>query len=170
MVFLIRLFRSTRKLVVVCFSRGKPLRKRCSRGPTGWAARYGSELRRLVPNGYRKLKVFELRIEKKVEWIDRRDFRHQIDFNHQLVGLLLENQPCQVVVVDVVLPVDEVLSRLDRQRVAQYLRPAMRRGSEPHDLWAERYRSFVLVFRAVIQCDLYAHSSSCDQLPARLAV
>jgi hypothetical protein len=63
-----------------------------------------------------------------------------------------------VVTLRILLPVDEVLFGLDRERVGQDGRARMRRRTQPNDLWAERHGLVVSVGRSMMQRDLDAHA------------
>ena len=71
-------------------------------------------------------------VDEEVERVDHRHVGHQVDRDLQLARLLREHQPRDPVAVRVLLPVEEVLRRLDLERVALDRRAAMRGGPQPH--------------------------------------
>ena len=58
-------------------------------------------------------KLLRVRLHKKVERIDNREVRRQIDFNLQFRRLLGKHNPRQPVAMRVLLPVDEMLGGRD---------------------------------------------------------
>ena len=43
----------------------------------------------------------------------------------------------------------------------------MRRGAQPHDLWAERHEPVVAIVRDVIECDMDGHGCILHRAPIR---
>ena len=74
------------------------------------------------------------------------------------VHLLGEDDPGQVVAVGVLLPVDEVLAAVDRQRVGLDRGAAVRRRPQPDHVRAEPDRPVEPVRRAVLECHLDCHA------------
>jgi hypothetical protein len=60
----------------------------------------------------------------------------------------------------VLLPIDEVLGRLERERVAVDGRAVVRRRPEPNDLRAQRDRPRVAVNRLMFQSNADSHLTS----------
>jgi hypothetical protein len=99
-----------------------------------------------------------LGLEEEVERIDHRHVGDQVDHDLEAVGLLREDEARQVIALGILLPVDEMLFGLDRQRIGQNGRPRVRRRTQPHDLRAERHGPVVSVGRSMMQRDLDAHA------------
>ena len=57
-------------------------------------------------------------LDEKIQRIDRRHVRNESDRDGQMVGSLGEHHAGEKVAEDVLLPVDEMLGRLDLQRIA----------------------------------------------------
>ena len=72
-----------------------------------------------------------------------------------------EKDTRQMIVVEVKLPLEEMLDGSHVKRVADDRRPAMRGRSQPYNLRTERDHLVVPVLGPVIQSYLYAHPSSC---------
>ena len=102
-------------------------------------------------------KFLRLWFEKKVERVEHRHLRDQIHFHEELARQLRENEPRRVVRLRVLHPVDEMLLRLDAQRVAEDARARMRRGPQAHHLRPERDEPVVLVVRLVVERDVDGH-------------
>ena len=99
-----------------------------------------------------------VRLEEEVERIEHRHLGDQVHLDAQLVGLLREHEPREVVSLRVLLPVDEVLGRRDLQRIGQDARAAMRRRPQADDLWPERHEPVVAIVRDVIERDVNGHA------------
>ena len=111
-----------------------------------------------------------LGLEEEVERIDHRHVGDEVDHDLEQLGLLREDQARQVVALRVLLPVDEMLLGLDRERVGQHRRARMRRRTQPHDLRAERHGLVVSVGRSMMQRDLDAHADLLEfRYPIHLA-
>ena len=95
-------------------------------GPARRVVRNGaSSSRWLSVVGEREL--LGVRLEEEVERIDDRHLGHQIHLEREASGRLGNDEPRQEVSLRVLLPVDEVLLRLDSQRVTRHRRTAVRR-------------------------------------------
>ena len=105
--------------------------------------------------------LFDSRFQKEIEGIEGRQLRDEVHLNHKLVRLVLKKDARQMIVVDVELPVEEMLGGSDVKRVAEDRRSTMRGGTQPYNLRTERDRLVVPVLCPVIQSNLYAHPPSC---------
>ena len=105
--------------------------------------------------------LFDSRLQKEIERIERSQFRNQVHLNHKLLRLLRKKNPRQVIVVSVKLPVEKVLRGSDLQRVAENRRSAMRGRTQLYNLRTERNRLVIPVLCPVIQSNLYSHPPSC---------
>jgi hypothetical protein len=72
-------------------------------------------LQRLV--GERK--AHRIRFEEEIEGIDHGHFGDEDHFNRKVAGCIGLNDPREKITVRVLLPVNEVLLRLDAQRIAR---------------------------------------------------
>ena len=63
--------------------------------------------------GERKLLGFLF--QEEIEWIDDRHLGDEIDFNRKLFRLFRKDQPGKAIAIRILLPVDEVILRLDGQ-------------------------------------------------------
>ena len=97
-------------------------------------------------------------LDEEVERIDDCHVGDQIDGNAQLANLLGKNDPGLKVAVRVLLPIDEVVGRLDLERVTQDRCPTMRCRPQPHHLRPQRGRSFVAIVSLMIECDANCHA------------
>ncbi len=79
-------------------------------------------------------KLLRVRLEEEIEGIEHRHLGDEIHLDAQLPRLFGESESREIVGLGVLLPVDEVLGRLDAQRVAENPRAAMRRGAQTHAL------------------------------------
>ncbi|CDF96513.1 hypothetical protein BN844_4972 [Pseudomonas sp. SHC52] len=123
--------------------------------------------------------LFGVGFEEKIERIEHRHFRQQIDLDPQFFGFLGEYQARQVIALGILLPVDEVLLRRNLQRIGKNPRTAVGRGAQAHDLRAEFNGPVVTVMRDVMQCDMDRHGvppanlggieSGARLMPCRLA-
>ena len=115
--------------------------------------------REVVPGlgGVAEGEVLGLGLEEEVEGVEHRHLGDEVDGDLEFACLLGKDQARQVVGERVLLPIDEVLRRLDAQRIAQDARAAMRRRAQPHDLRRERDAPVVAVVRDVVQRDMDGH-------------
>ena len=102
-------------------------------------------------------KGLSLGLEEEVERIDHRHVGDEIDRDLELRRLLGKHQARQMIALRILLPVDEVVLRLDLERVGKYRRAAVRGGTQAHDLRPERDRPVVGVGRPMMQRDVDAH-------------
>ena len=66
-----------------------------------------------------------------------------------------------MIVVEIKLPVKDMIGGSDAKRITEYRRSTMRSGPQLYNLWAERNRLVVPVLRPVIESNLYSHPPSC---------
>ena len=115
------------------------------------------QVRRQVVLEFRRIVegvVLGLGLEEEVEGVVDRHLGHQVDRDLELGGHIGEDQPRQVVGKGVLLPVDEVLGRLDLERIAEDRRAAVRRRAQPHHLRRQLDAAVVAVVRDVVQRDM----------------
>src|SRR5262245_13033497 len=62
--------------------------------------------------------ILGVRFEKKIERVDDRHLRHEVDFDAKLTRRLEKYKARQIVRLRVLLPVDKMLGRFDPQRIA----------------------------------------------------
>ena len=87
-------------------------------------------------------------------------------------GPLREHQAGHEVAERVLLPVDEMVGRLDRQRVRVDLGPGMRCRTEPNDVRVDGHKTVEAICRAVLQSHLDPHADPFTNIigqPARRA-
>jgi len=97
-------------------------------------------------------------LDKEVERIDHCHVGDQVDRNAQLANFLGKDDSCLEVAVRVLLPIDEVIGRLNLERVTQDRRPAMRCRPQSHHLWPQRGRSSVAIVSLMIERDANCHA------------
>ncbi|MCY1214496.1 hypothetical protein D9M72_263100 [compost metagenome] len=102
--------------------------------------------------------VLGLRLEEEVEGVVDRHLDHEVDRDLELARLLGEHEPRLVVGERVLHPVDEVLGRLDPQRVRDHIAAAMGRGAQSHDLRAQLHQAVVCVVGDVVECGVDGHA------------
>ena len=103
-------------------------------------------------------KYFRLRFEEEIERIEHRHLGNQINLDAKLSRLLGKDEARRVIGLRILLPVDEMLCRLDTKRIAQNPRPRMRRGTQSHNLRAEIDQPVILIVRFVMERDVDGHS------------
>ena len=96
-------------------------------------------------------------LDEEVERVDHPHVGHQSDGDVQLAGLAREDHSRQVVAEGILLPVDEVVGRRDRQRVGLDGGPGVRRWTQPDDVRPDRDRPVEPVGRAVLERDLHRY-------------
>ena len=119
--------------------------------------RHFDEMRRQLARLFGRVServVLGVRLEKEIERIVHRHFRHEVDFDAQFARLVRKHQPREIIRLRVLLPVDEVLARIDAHGIAQDAGAAVRRGTQPRDLRTEVDRAVVTVVRDVTQRDV----------------
>jgi len=77
-----------------------------------------------------------------------------------VLGLLREDDAREVVTLRILLPIDEMIGRLNVQRVAVNGRAVVRCRSQANDLRAERNCALVVVASLVMKCDSDGHCYS----------
>ena len=97
---------------------------------------------------------------EKIEGIHHRHVGHQIDGDFQFARFLRKHEACDVIAENILLPVDEVLVRLDVERVRKYRRTAVRRRTQPYLMRGQGDQTVVAVTRLVMQCYLDAQCSA----------
>ena len=128
-------------------------------GQQGRRGRLDQEGRQLpaLDRAVAERKSLGMRGQEKVKGVEHRHFDDQVDRDPELARLLREDQAGHVVALRVLLPVQEVVGRIDIQRVRQDAGPAMRRGPQPNELGTERNGPVVLVVGDVTKRDVDRH-------------
>ncbi len=90
-------------------------------------------------------KVLGRVLEEEVERVVDRHLRDEVHRHAKVIGQVGEDEPGEIVRERILLPVDEVLGRRDRQRIRQDRRAAVRRRTQPDHLRTERDQSVVAV-------------------------
>ena len=97
-------------------------------------------------------RIFLRRIlDKEIERIDHRQLGQQIDLDREMVDRLGKHHPRLPIAVRILLPVDEVVRRTDRQRIIGHRRPTVRRRPKPDDLRPQLDRFVVGIAGEVMQ-------------------
>ena len=104
---------------------------------------------RIVGEGER----LRLGIEEEIEGVDRHEIGDEIDRQGELARRLRKHDPRQVVALRILLPVEEVVARLDDERVAQDPGAAMGGRTEPDDMRREAHGPVEGIGRAMMEGD-----------------
>jgi hypothetical protein len=111
-----------------------------------------------------------LGLEEEVERVDRRHVGEQIDRHLETGDALGKHHPGEEIALRILHPVDEVLRRLDRQRVGQDRRARMRRRPQPDRLRPQHDGAVIGVRSPVRQRDVERHGRGVSGLARREAV
>ena len=103
--------------------------------------------------GVLERKFFGIGLDEEIERVDDREFGGQVDLDLEVGHLFRKHEPREPVAVRILLPVDEMLGRLDLQRIARHPRAAMRRRPQPDRLRPERDRAVVGIAGDVVKAD-----------------
>src|SRR5271168_2117331 len=90
-------------------------------------------------------KSLDARLQKKIEGIDGGQICNELDLNRKLIRLMRKQDPRQVVVVGVKLPLKKVIARNDAKRVAEDRGATMRGRTQLDYLRTERHQFVVPV-------------------------
>ena len=102
--------------------------------------------------------VFCSRLQKEVERIENRHFRDQVHLDEKLRRGFGEDQARQIVSLWILLPVDEVVCRVDLQGLGENRGAAVRRGTEPDYLGAEVDPAVISIAGFMIQRNVNRHN------------
>ena len=102
--------------------------------------------------------LFRILFDEEVERVDRRQVGNQIDGDDEFTRRFREDQPREVIAIGVLLPVQKVRTRFDRQRVTRHRRPRVRGRSQTHHVRLQRDRPAVRVPGDVVQSDADGHA------------
>src|SRR5260221_8790765 len=138
--------------------RREPARKTWTEGLNRAIRRDLGLQRRVIAEG----KGLGRRLQKEVEWIGDRQIGDKIDLDDQLPRLLGKNEARLVVRLRILLPVDEMVFRSDRQGIAQDWCLAVRRRPQAKDLRPQRDQAIVAIDGAMMQRDMYRHGIALD--------
>ena len=98
-----------------------------------------------------KRELFGIWLKKEIKRIEHHHVNHHVHRDLEFTRRLGKNQSGLVVGERVLLPVDEVLDRLDPERIRQHLGAAVRGRAQAHDLRAQRDQPVVGVMGDVVQ-------------------
>ena len=101
-----------------------------------------------------------LGLEEEVERVDDREVGDEVDHDRQLGGLLGEHEAGLEVAERVLLPVHEVVARLDGHRVGEDRGAAVRRGPQSDHVRREADGAIEQVAGAVLERDVDAHGEA----------
>jgi len=99
-------------------------------------------------------------LHKKVERVEHRHFGDQVHRDFEAGGFFRENQAGLVIGKRILLPVDEMLGRLNGQAVRQDAAAAVGGRSQANHLRTQLDRAVVFVMRDVMQSDVNGHKTS----------
>ena len=102
----------------------------------------------------RKWKMIGVTFHEEIKRIHHRHIGDEINGDFKLARFFGEHKARDVVAENILLPVDEVLFRLDVERVRQDGGAAMRRRAQPYLMRRERDQTIIAVVRLVMQGDL----------------
>src|SRR5262245_26646236 len=132
-------------------------RNECFKPWTGWHALQKwleiFSLERSVLKGI----FLRIRFEKKIERVDDRHVRNKTDFNGKPPGRFGKHKPRHKVAVRILLPIDEMVSRLDAERVTRHRRSGMRRRTQANDLRRKRDQPVIVIDGLVVKRDADSH-------------
>ncbi len=98
-------------------------------------------------------------LHEEVERVHDRQVGNEVDGEGELAARRREHQTSRVIAERVLLPVDEMVTRLDRQRVGEDRRTTVGGRSEPHDVREERHRPVESIRHGVLEGDPDAHTA-----------
>jgi hypothetical protein len=98
-------------------------------------------------------KRLRLGIEEEVEGVHGHEIGDEIDGQGKLPRRLREHDPGQLIALRILLPIEEVVARLDDERIALDPGAAMRGRTEPDDVRREPHRPVEGIVRAVMKGD-----------------
>ena len=96
-------------------------------------------------------------LDEEVERVDHLHVGDQPDGDGQAAGTVREHQAGQEIAERVLLPVDEVIGRLDLQRIGLDRGARVRRGAQPNDVGIHLHQPIERVAGAMLQRHLDAH-------------
>ena len=111
--------------------------------------------------------IFGGGFEKEIERIVDRHLRDEIDFDEERGCGLGEDETREIVALRVLLPVDEVATGLNLQRIRKDRRAAVRSGTQTDDLRTEFDAAVVTIFGFMIQSNVNRHRSRSERLILR---
>ena len=104
------------------------------------------------------------RFQEVVKRVVHRHLDYQIHRDLELFGLFREHQTRLVIGKRVLLPVDEMVCRLDLERIGDDVGTAVRRRAQPDDLWPKIDQTVIGVVGHVIQRGVNGHGFVLDRL------
>ncbi len=125
------------------------------RGPAGSGPMKAANLRKIRLEFERPL--VRRGLDEEVERIDDLHVGREIDGDGEFGGLFRKDEARQPIAVRVLLPVQEMLRRRDRQRIVGDAGAAVRRGPQPDYLRAEIDRPVIAVAGGVVEPDNDGH-------------
>ena len=102
-------------------------------------------------------KLFGVGLQEEVKRVVHGHFEHRVDRDLEFADLFREHQAGLVVGERILLPVDEMASRLDLERVRDDLGAAVRRRAQPDDLRTQVDQAVVFVVGDVAQGGVNGH-------------
>jgi len=99
-------------------------------------------------------------LDEEVERIDHREVGNQVNGDIEDLGGLREHEPGHEVAEGVLLPVDEVIARLDLEAVREDRRARVRGGPQPHHVRVNGDGSIEAIGGAMLDADVDSHAKS----------
>jgi hypothetical protein len=101
-----------------------------------------------------------VRFQKKVERVIDHHVGHKIDFHLKFTNWFGVDDPCQIVAVRILLPVQKIAFGLDLESVTENGCPTVRGRPQPDDVGAHMNGAVVAIMGLVIECDVERHKDS----------
>src|SRR5690348_8673579 len=89
--------------------------------------------------------MLRLWLNKKVKGIDDDHVGNHLNVEGERRCLFREDYSCLKITKWILLPVDEVICRVDLQRIAKYRSSTVRCGLQPENVWGETNGAVVLI-------------------------
>ena len=95
--------------------------------------------------------IFGIGFDEEVERVDDIQIGQQVDLDTEMIDRIGKDDPRQPVAVRVLLPVEEMVRRLDLQRIIGDLGATMRRGPQSYHLRTQTDRAAIAIGGQVVQ-------------------
>ncbi len=96
-------------------------------------------------------------LDEEVEGVDGDHLGDQVDLHGEPTGLVREHEAPDIIAEGVLLPVHEVLGRLDPERIVVDRGAHVRRGPQAHQMRAQRDRTVVQILGAMVNGNADRH-------------
>ena len=102
--------------------------------------------------------MFSFRIDEKIEGVVHRHLGDEIDFDAKSAHWIRKRQARDIVALRVLLPVHEMVGRLDAQGIRDDGRAAVGCRAQPDELLRHGNRTIVAIVRYMVERDLNRHA------------